>query len=238
MRRAKRADVTILVCAATRPELDACARGIRASGAVPGAFEMLLTGVGPVRAAKRLGARLEGGERPSLVVSSGFAGVLTAGIEVGSWVTATRVTERRSDALVEVGEVTLREGPEPALPCSVISSGHLLLGDASPRNAGNGSALAVDMESAALAREAGKRDTVLMVLRLVSDTPQQPLPGFLAPIAAAMAATGARSMLAHAARGICSAFVDPRGVVRIVRDGAERTRELAQGWECFARAIG
>ena len=228
----------ILVCAATRPEFDACARGIRASGAVPAAFEMLLTGVGPVHAGKRLDERLERGERPSLIVSSGFAGALSKGIEIGSWVTATRVTERRDGTLVDVGDVVLREGPEPALRCNVVSSEHLLEGGASPRDAGGGSALAVDMESSALARESGKRDTAFMVLRLVSDTPEQPLPGFLAPFAAAMAATGARSKFAHAARGIRRALVDPRGVARVVGDGRAWTRDLARGWERFARLIG
>ncbi len=64
-----------LVCAATRAEHDACRRGILASRTgVPSAYEMLLTGVGPVRAARSLARRLARGGVPDLVVSSGFAG--------------------------------------------------------------------------------------------------------------------------------------------------------------------
>jgi nucleoside phosphorylase len=228
--------MTVLVCAATRSELGACARGIRASGAPAAAFETLRIGVGPIHAAKSLGQRLANGERPNLVVSSGFVGALSAGVDVGTWVTATRVAEWRNGTIVDVAEVALCRGPEPALRCSVVSSGQLLQGGNSPRRADD-SLLAADMESAALAREAAGRNIAFMVLRLVSDTPEHPLPGFLLPLTTAMAATSARSKFAHAALGVRGALVDPRGVARIVREGGAWIRELARGWECFAPLV-
>jgi hypothetical protein len=229
--------VTILVCAATRSELGACARGIRASGAPSAAFETLRIGVGPIHATKSLRERLACGERPSLVVSSGFVGALSAGIEVGTWVTADRVAEWRNGAIVEVTEVALRSAPDPALHCNVVSTGHLLEGGPSPLRANGESLLAVDMESAALAREAAGRNVAFMVLRLVSDTPEHPLPRFLAPLTTAMAGAGSRSKLVHAALGVRGALGDPRGVARIVRDGGAWIRELARGWERFALRV-
>jgi hypothetical protein len=230
--------VTVLVCAATRSELGACARGIHSSGAPPAAFETLRTGVGPIHAARSLAQRLaRDGARPRLVVSSGFVGALSPGIDVGTWVTATRVAEWHGGAIVDLAEVAVRPAPEPALPCNVVSSGHLLQGGRSPVRADDGSLLAVDMESAALAREAAGRDIAFMVLRLVSDTPEHPLPGFVSPLATAMAAAGPGSKLAHAARGLRGALVDPRGVARMVRDGGAWARELARGWERFALLV-
>lgn len=233
--------MTVLVCAATRSELAACARGIRVSGVPSAAFETFVTGVGLVRAAKSLAARFAREELPSLVVSSGFAGVLSPGIPVGCWVTATRVAELCNGACVDVREVTLREAPSPALRCNVVSSGSVLQRGTSenllPPRADGPTTLAVDMESAAIAREAAGRGVAVMVLRLVSDTPEQPLPEFLTPFAAAMASIGVRARIAHGASGVRSALGDPRGVARLVRDGSAWTGELARGWEHFARVI-
>ena len=85
----------ILVCAATGTEADACRRGI-ADAMAPG-IEVLTTGVGPARATAALAERLlacGGGSpapRPALIVSSGFAGALTAGLAPLAWVTASSV---------------------------------------------------------------------------------------------------------------------------------------------------
>jgi hypothetical protein len=232
--------VTILVCAATRSELGACARGIHAGGAAAGCFETLLTGVGLVRAAKSVGDRLEREDTPSLIVSSGFAGVLSAGIAVGVWVTATRVAELHNGACVDIPEVTLREAPPPGLPCTIFSSSVLQHGSSAGALAryGDGPAtVAVDMESAAIAREAARFGIPMMVLRLVSDTPEQPLPGFLSPLAAAMASTRTRARVAHTASAVRGALGDPRGVASLVRNGSAWSKELARGWERFARLI-
>jgi hypothetical protein len=200
------------------------------------AFEMLRTGVGPAHAGQALGARLARDPRPGLIVSSGLAGALGTGIPLGTWVTATRVAEWRAGAIIEV-DVTLRELLEGPLPCHVVSSDHLYEAGNHPGAAEVGSRVAVDMESAALAREAGKRRIAFMTLRLVSDTPEHPLPGFLVPFAAAMAAAHPASTLSHAARGVGRALVNPWGIARLLRDGAGWTRDIAQGWERFAPAL-
>lgn len=200
----------ILLCAATGTELDACKRGTPR-------FAHLLTGVGAVHAARALSERLVAGERPSLVVSSGFAGALRGDLPVGTWVTAR--------TLPAAG--TLREAPPPAVPCAMVSSDVLVQGQ---RLDGD----AVDMESVALAAVAHEHGLPFMVLRLVSDTPADPLPRFLGGFTDAMAATSRRGKLGGIARGLRGVLDDPRGVVRVVREGRAWTRDLERGWTTFA----
>lgn len=203
----------ILLCAATGTELDACKRGTPR-------FSHLLTGVGAAHAARALSGRLARGERPALVVSSGFAGALTGDLPVGTWVTAR--------SLPGAGE--LRLAPAPAVPCAVVSSDVLVQGQ---RLDGD----AVDMESVALAAVAHEHRIPFMVLRLVSDTPDDPLPTFLGGFTAAMAATSRRAKLGGIARGLRGVLDDPGGVVRVVREGRAWTRDLTDGWKTFAPLV-
>jgi len=243
--------VRALVCAATRSELDACRRGIRAAtgggdsdgdGDATRAFETLLTGVGPARAARALGERLACGPTPDLVVSSGFAGALSPTLALSSWVTATRVSEWNASesAVVEVAGLALvcAVGLER---CDVISSSTLVVpgsslpSSRSPASAASGASalappLVVDMESAALAREARRRGVCFAVARLVSDTPAHPLPAFMAPFAEALAGEAAASRLVAAGRGIRAAAGDPRAVARFVLASSTWLRALEDGW--------
>lgn len=211
----------ILVCAATRTERDAVKEGIHASGAT--AFEVLLSGVGPTHAARALEERLARGT-VDLVVSTGFAGTTDRAMARMSWVTAR--------SLRDVDGVTLREAPAPASACEIVTASELVeVAQKSERG------VAIDMESAALARVASAHGASFMVLRLVSDTPDQPLPSFLSPFANAMASDDTRSRLRLAAKGLGAALRDPRGVATLVRDGRDWSKALREGWAIFARAI-
>ncbi|HET7755031.1 MAG TPA: carotenoid biosynthesis protein, partial [Anaeromyxobacteraceae bacterium] len=173
---------SIVVCAATGTEAAACLEGIADSG-VEG-VEVLRTGVGPERAARALRERLAAEPRPTLVVSSGFAGALTPGLERGSFVTADAVIELvdgRSSA-VAIPPGGLRTAPASA-PVSVVSASTVL--QSAP--AGSGGAAAADMESAALARIAAGANVPFAVFRVVSDTPAAPLPELARSAAAALA---------------------------------------------------
>ncbi len=190
---------------------------------------MLLTGVGPQRAARALAARLAHGSLPDLVVSSGFAGALTTTLALSSWITAVRLCEWEGDSRVAVEDVELLPAFPHLVACEVLSSSTLastVLEGADP--------IAVDMESVALAREAGRRGVPFTVVRLVTDTPAQPLPAFLAPFTAALAATTSRARVAHAARGIRSALADPRAAAQLLADGPRWLRALEEGWRTFA----
>ncbi len=206
---------------------------------------MLLTGVGPARAARALDRRLANGPLPDLVVSSGFAGALTPTLALSSWVTGARVSEWNASesAAVEVAGLVLvcALGLER---CDVISSSTLVVPGASFPSARDhtraGAAprapLVVDMESAALAREARRRGVPFAVARLVSDTPAHPMPAFMAPFAAALAGEAAASRLVAAGRGVCAAVTAPRAVARFLRESSTWLRALEDGWMRLAIA--
>jgi hypothetical protein len=224
----------VLVCAATRAEHGACKRGIaHALEKRTAEHEMLLTGVGPLRAARALAERLSRGPLPDLVVSSGFAGALTGALPLASWITAVRLGEWEGGARIAVDGVSLIDAFPDLVACEVLSASTLVSGSIPCSGA---EPVAVDMESVSLAREAARRGVSFAVVRLVSDTPAQPLPAFLSPFTAALAATttGKRARVALAAQGVRAALGDPLSALRLVADGPLWLRRLEEGWRAFA----
>jgi hypothetical protein len=219
----------ILVCVATRAEHAACERGIKTAAHT---HELLLTGVGPQRAARSLAERLRHGVQPDLVVSSGFAGAVSPALPLASWITATRVSEWNGAARIPVEDVVLIAGPPHLVRCEVLSSSVLVVGD---ELESDGSApIAVDMESAALARVAGQKGIRFAVARMISDTPAHPLPRFLSPFVSALSATTTTERLGALGRGLGRAVADPRGVVRLVKESSSWLRDLEAGWRELA----
>jgi hypothetical protein len=218
----------VLVCAATKAEHDACKRGIARADA---RHEMLVTGVGPVRAARALAERLSRASLPDRVVSSGFAGALSASLALSTWITAATLAEYGHEDDDEHSRVPV-EAFAGLVACEVRSSDTLVSGEVPGRS---GLPIAVDMESVALARECARRGVAFTVVRLVSDTPAHPLPAFLSPFTSALAATEAAARIGHAARGVRAALADPRGVGRLLADGPMWLRRLEDGWHRFAR---
>jgi len=228
----------ILVCAATSTEAAACRRGI--ADAAAAGIDVLTTGVGPARAAAALARRLLAGagdgslppdERPALIVSSGFAGALTAGLAPLAWVTASSVHRLVEDRVVEVLPRGLLRVAEDAVACQVVSAdhavGHGVIGVSEPA--------AVDMESAALAEVAAAARLPFLVLRLLTDTPARPLATVGHALAAALAATGAASQAAHGARAALDAARAPTQAVAFVRDALRWRAQLRAGWREHAR---
>ncbi|HSD22154.1 MAG TPA: carotenoid biosynthesis protein [Anaeromyxobacter sp.] len=214
----------VLVCAATFAEAAACRRGIAAAGA--SGLEVLLTGVGPDRAAARLYARLARGPRPALVVSSGFAGALTPGLEIGALVTARALHSLEEDRAVEVALAPgiLRLAPG-ARTVELVSATHVPAAEPS----GLPAPAAVDMESAALALACAGSGVPFTVLRVVTDTPAAPLPSLARSIAAALAARGlARS--APVARTVALAVGRPVRTATFVRASLGWCRRLREAW--------
>jgi hypothetical protein len=220
----------ILVCAATGTEAGACRRGIADSGAA--GFEVLATGVGPERAAAALSRRLAiPGERPDLVVSAGFAGALTEGIEPLAWVTASAVHRCLDGRAVPVplGEGMLRLA-DGATPCDVVST-DAVLSQALP---GLGHPAAVDMESGALAAVAGAAGVRFAVLRMVTDTPGHPLAAVGRRLAAAFGARDLASRAAHGARAAVDAAQAPLATLAFLREGVRWRNLLRAGWRRHA----
>ncbi|WP_394838733.1 hypothetical protein LVJ94_17730 [Pendulispora rubella] len=222
----------LLVCAATGTEYDACLAGIRDAD-LAGSFEVLQVGVGPRHAARSLRERLARGPAPSRILSCGFAGALGEGVSLGAWITAETLSEWQNGSLVPMAQPI---AVASCMPCDVVSVDHLVGRNSPLRRAPRPSArpLVADMESAALAAEASARGIALSVVRLVSDTPEHPLPEFLSPFTAAMAGSDARARTALLARGIGSALTDPRGVARLLVEGRTWTKKLREGFATLA----
>jgi putative membrane protein len=221
----------VVVCAATGAEAAACRRGI-AEARVDG-IEVLATGVGAARAAEALRARLADGPRPSLVVSSGFAGALSPGLEVGSFVTAGALYdagEGRPPARVPLPPGLLRLAPA-GTRVALLTAGGVASGAALPPPA------AADMESAALARVAAAEGVRFAVYRLVSDAPGAPLPSVARSVAAALAVRGLAARAAAAARVARDVARAPREAAGLVRGGLAWGRALRRGWREHAREL-
>ncbi|HEY7144619.1 MAG TPA: 4-hydroxy-3-methylbut-2-enyl diphosphate reductase [Streptosporangiaceae bacterium] len=206
----------LVVCSPLRLEARAVRRGLAGQG------EVLRTGYGTRRSAAAAG-RLTGYAFGALAVS-GTGGGLTAGLRPGDLVVGTQVSAAGADpgsavscpsAPLLAGELrraglTARAGP-------IVTSGQLARGAERGRLAAGG-ALVADMESATLLTAAAGRPCV--VVRAVSDTPDQPLlhPGLLrggtaalrslrlaAPVLARWAAaTGERKVLLAGPRSFCA----------------------------------
>ncbi len=216
----------ILVCAATYFESGACA------GAAE--VEVLRTGVGPERAGAALARRLGRGTRPTLVVSSGFAGALSGPLPLHGCVTAGalfRLDQGRA-VPVRLGPRGLRVAPG-ALSCALLSAGTVIRGGA-PRLP---TPAAADMESAALAEVASAAGIPFAVLRVVTDTASAPFPGLAADIAFVLASRSWRSRLAAAARAILSAVRSPREALALVRSSLAARRALASVWRGGAAGL-
>ena len=156
--------------------------------AIPESSSILLaaTGDGPKRASSGAARFLER-HRPAAVVGAGLAGALSPGLEVGNFIASRRVA-------FEVGDVAT---PHPAwierARAAGARGGILVTVDrpvvtpsarkalaATVRGAAPEDILAVDMESAAWAREAAIRGIPYVIVRVVSDALEEELPGFLA----------------------------------------------------------
>lgn len=222
--RAPRAGGRVVVCAATFAEAAACRRGIAAAGA--SGLEVLLTGVGPDRAQARLRARLSRAPRPTLVVSSGFAGALTPDLEIGAVVTARALHRLEGDCVVQValppGILRLAPGGRAV---ELVSAPAVLAASAR----GLPTPAAVDMESAALADACAGSGVPFTILRVVTDTPTAPLPPLARSIAAALSTRGL-GRCAPAARTVALAVGRPVRTATFVRASLGWCRGLREAW--------
>jgi adenosylhomocysteine nucleosidase len=227
----------ILVCAATGTEAAACRQGIADSGAL--GLAVLTTGVGPERAAAALARRLAdrtAGARPNLVVSSGFAGALTPGLEALDWITASAVHRLEDGRAVPVplppGLLRVARG---AVSCRLVSAERVVAAADGGDVPALGAPAAVDMESAALAEVSAAAGIPFLVLRLVTDTPGRPLGAVARSLAAAMGARGAAERAVRGARAALDAAREPLATARFVRSGLLWRSRLRAGWREYAR---
>lgn len=231
----------ILVCGASGTEAKACERGIKASGHAE-LFEVLQTGVGFDRSSEALKKRLERAPRPDLIISTGLAGAISADIPLNTWVTALEVFSldtANDNELKAIPLTRLRHSVHEAKGCNFISSAEVTFQDSDLASVYRKipEPVVVDMESAILAEIAQDNGIDFMALRLISDTPKEPLPRFVSKIAAAMAERKPVSRLAYALQGATEAVRDPRGVMQMVKGGQKWSALLRDGWQKHAAVL-
>ena len=222
----------ILICAASSAEARAVARGIKSS---PHAakFELLETGMGLLRARLALTERLGSGPKPSLIVSAGLAGALGEGLPLDSWITTERVYLFEESG-IEVYPTTAVPGVRSVF---VVSSSEVVVAEHDQQFPGIPEPAAVDMESASLAQVAAEHLIPFTVLRMISDTPDCPLPKFVTKFAAAMSARDISTQFRMGTQGTFSALRNPRDLVRLVKNSRRWSSLLMRGWTEYSEKI-
>ena len=167
----------VLIVTALPEEL----RAFRARPLPPGVIAAA-TGDGPRKAARAAGA-LFARHRPSLLTGAGIAGALSRDLEVGDLVVGYRVLDAAGEAPPPDAGLAARAAAKPgARQATLLSVDRPVVARAEKAawaaTLGVGSA-AVDMESAAWARVAAAHKIPCLILRAVSDTADEELPGYL-----------------------------------------------------------
>ncbi len=229
--------MSILVCAASPTEHSACVRGIRDAG-LESEFEVLRTGMGLENAGRSLQQYLKTAARPRLIVSSGFAGAFSPQLARNAWVTAENVLLSGTAVTERSFRARPFNGPG-VISCTMVSSAELVSGQDKKlqRYLALPQPVAVDMESAVLAEIAGESGIAIMIFRMITDTPENPLPDFLGPLTGAFTTQGLRARATLGIKGISAAARDARGVVRLVKEGAAWPKMLRRGWSQNAALI-
>jgi adenosylhomocysteine nucleosidase len=144
--------------------------------------ELIATGDGPKRAASGAARFLER-HRPSAVIGAGLAGAISPGLAVGDIVASRRVRFEVGDTATPDARLLERALAAGAMPGTLITVARPAVSHAARAalagTVAGGDALAVDMESAAWAREAAARGIPYLVVRIVSDAADEDLPAFL-----------------------------------------------------------
>jgi len=206
---------TLMVCAPLGVEARALRRGL---GRGHEHVQVTRTGYGPIRAAAA--ATRIAMSAPEMLAVGGVGGGLVTDLRVGDVVVASEVTDgvttvRCASAPLVAGE--LRRAGLRARTGKIVTVNRLVRGREHAQLAATG-AMAVDMESAPLL--AGAAGSPAIVLRAISDTPEQPVfsPGIVsgglaglrslrraAPVLARWgAAVGNRNVLLASPRSFCA----------------------------------
>jgi nucleoside phosphorylase len=229
----------ILLCTATGLEAQACREGLRQAGHLAAAtdttpqFEIIKTGMGQKNAhhglAERLALRTR--PRPSLIISTGVAGSLSPGVGIGTWAWAKSLRAESGEPL---------ELDSPAHPFAektrrIRAVDFLSLhGPLSTPHVGPGPLL-VDMESLAWAEVSRRHKIPFMVLRMVSDCPEQPLPEAIHSFVLASVAESWRERVEHGLRGTSRLARRPLSLGRFILQSRNLPRMFSQGWAEFSR---
>ena len=227
----------IWICAATGTEAAACRRAF----ATHEQFEVVQTGVGLERASRTLREKIKTDKKPSWIISTGFAGALDPGLLPMSWITTQKIFLAENTREVRVLQSQIPQGlTADVLKCGLISSPELTIQDGSSAAAYRKILarqypqirvpLVVDMESAALADFAEENEIAFAVVRMITDSPEKPLPQFVSTVASAMAASSKRKKVRLFARGAKEIATNLGSATRLARMGLQWSKNFEEGW--------
>lgn len=137
-----------------------------------GQTQLVCSGVGP-KNANRATRDCLGGSKPSLVISTGVAGALTPTLRVGDVVVAREVIDEVSGNRFSC---TTLSSPHSALGTLLSVSRMITSAEEKKALAARFSAVAVDMESAAIAAVCVEHGVPFAAIRAISDTAEEVLP--------------------------------------------------------------
>ncbi len=152
--------------------------------------QAVATGMGPRRARESAARALDALGAADLIISAGVAGALSADLKPGDLVLASRIIEADRETLAATR--SFAAAPErfaearhalaaANLACStgaLLTTHRVLASAAEKRRAGEATgAVAVDMESAAVAAEAAARGLSMVAIRAIIDSIDDELPG-------------------------------------------------------------
>ena len=207
------------------PEERAAFAGLR----LPPGVVVASSGDGPRRAARVTAALCER-YRPQLLLGAGVAGALTADLAPGDFVVGHRILDGVGETPWPNGVLVVAAAAKPGARQGTLVTVDRPLVSASEKAEWAGRAgpppAAVDMESAGWARAAAAKEIPFLVIRCVSDTAEEELPGYLSRC---MDSEGGirRSAVALAALAHPGSISTLLRMRRRVADCAERLAEFA-----------
>ncbi|MSR65631.1 MAG: hypothetical protein EXS18_07615 [Verrucomicrobiae bacterium] len=137
-----------------------------------GHTQLICSGVGP-RNAERATRKLLAAFKPTLVISTGVAGALSPSLRIGDVIVAAEVVDDSSGQRFACTRHSALSTQHSAL----LSVSHMITSAAEKKTLGQKSgAIAVDMESAAIARLCLEHGVPFAAIRAISDTAEEVLP--------------------------------------------------------------
>jgi nucleoside phosphorylase/outer membrane protein TolC len=216
----------ILLCAATLVEAKACKTGIKRAGRSSAIF-VLQTGMGSENAERVLRQYLSENldDKPKWIISTGFAGSRISSIGLGDFILASSVNE------IEFGAGTwadsLKRAQIPFQLARVSTVQKIMNEDSTSRKdePENRPLEVVDMESAALAKVAKEFSIPFQVVRLMSDTIDQPIPNSVVAFSSSLS------------KGVFSALREPKKLAHFIRQTINLPGKLSHAWEKLSSEV-
>jgi len=161
---------------------------------------------------------------------------MSDGVPIYSWVAAKSIWLDNASQLKQVRVTNLKTDWSGASPVNIISSSFTEFPgpETEAKYSSIPSPRVVDMESATLASLAEDHRIPFMVLRMISDTPQEPPPKFTESWALAMTSPKFFNAVRFSLKGIKDTILNPIDCVRVMINSRRCAYALQKGWRTQA----